>query len=344
MTRSPSPRRARRLRVGDVVEVRSEQEVLATLEQDGALDRLPFMPEMLASCGSRFTVSSRADTTCFWGGLRRMESSVHLDGVRCDGSAHGGCQAGCLVFFKEEWLRPVNPSDDVLAVATATPVRRAGVTREDLVRATHRLPAEDGEERWSCQATEVTAATTKIHHWDLRHFYRDVRNRNLRVRTVLRHFLSYAFNTYQGHSRRLPSWLLIHGGSPFPWVHGTLERTPRVTLGLQPGESVRVRSRQEIRATLDRRGRNRGLSFDPEMLPYCGTTRRVDRRVRRLIDDITGRMIEPPGDCVVLEGAVCRGLYHGLCTRQTDTYWREAWLTRDVGPADVGPADVEVGR
>jgi hypothetical protein len=112
-----------------------------------------------------------------------------------------------------------------------------------------------------------------------------------------------------------------------------------VTLGLQPGESVRVRSREEIRATLDPRGCNRGLSFDPEMLPYCGTTRRVDRRVRRLIDDITGRMIEPRGDCIVLEGAVCRGLYHGLCTRQTDTYWREAWLTRDVGPADA-----DVGR
>ncbi len=334
MNRSWHRRPARRLRAGDVVEVRSEQEVLATLEQDGTLDRLPFMPEMLASCGSRFTVSSRADTTCFWGGLRRMESAVHLDGVRCDGSAHGGCQAGCLVFFKEEWLRPVTPPDDVPAVATAPPVRRAGTTREDLLRTSHAPPAEDGEERWSCQATEVTAATTKMHHRDLRHFYRDVRNGNLRVRTVLRHFLSYAFNTYQGYSRRLPSWLLIRGGAPFPWVYGKLERTPRVTLGLRPGESVRVRSRKEIRATLDRRGYNRGLSFDPEMLPYCGTTRRVDRQVQRLIDDRTGRMLRLSSDCIVLAGAVCQGLYHGLCTRRTDIYWREAWLTRDAEPVN----------
>ena len=97
MTRSLQRRQTRRLCAGDVVEVRSEEEILATLDADGTLDRMPFMPEMLTSCGSRFTVSSRADTTCFWGGLRRMESSVYLDGVRCDGFAHGGCQAGCLV-------------------------------------------------------------------------------------------------------------------------------------------------------------------------------------------------------------------------------------------------------
>jgi hypothetical protein len=338
MTRSLQRRRVRRLRAGDVVEVRSEEEILATLEEDGRLDRMPFMPEMLASCGSRFTVSNRADTTCFWGGLRRMESTVHLDGVRCDGSAHGGCQAGCLVFWKEEWLRPVDPADDARVIETARPVRRAGATREDLVGATHAPADDDGDERWSCQATEVTVATSKIHHWDLRHFLGDVRNGNLRTRTVLRYLFPYLFNTYQGHSGRLPSWLRIHGGAPFPWVHGTKDKTPRTTLGLQPGETVRVRARDEIRATLDRRGHNRGLSFDPEMLPYCGTTRRVQRRVTRIIDDLTGRMLTLHGDCVVLEGAVCRGLYHGLCTRQTETYWREAWLTRHAEQADGSQA------
>jgi hypothetical protein len=37
-----------------------------------------------------------------------MENAVHLVGVRCDGSAHGGCQAGCLIFWKDAWLRRVD--------------------------------------------------------------------------------------------------------------------------------------------------------------------------------------------------------------------------------------------
>jgi hypothetical protein len=35
------------LKVGDVVEVRSAAEILATLDENGALDSMPFMPEML---------------------------------------------------------------------------------------------------------------------------------------------------------------------------------------------------------------------------------------------------------------------------------------------------------
>jgi hypothetical protein len=37
-----------------------------------------------------------------------MENAVHLTGVRCDGQAHGGCQAGCLIYWKEAWLKRVD--------------------------------------------------------------------------------------------------------------------------------------------------------------------------------------------------------------------------------------------
>ena len=39
------------------------------------------------------------------GGAWRM--AVHLDETRCDGQGHGGCQAGCLLFWKEAWLKRV---------------------------------------------------------------------------------------------------------------------------------------------------------------------------------------------------------------------------------------------
>lgn len=336
----------RQLRAGDVVQVRSEAEMLATLSADGTLDGLPFMPEMLAFAGRRLTVENRADTTCFFGSLFDMDAAVHLTASRCDGSAHGGCQANCLLFWKEEWLQPV--ADTVTgrtAVSTREPVQRSCATRAHLDRATHQpgSPSHGPDERWSCQNTQLRQATRRIRHWDLRHFVRDVRKGTVSPGMVLRYFVPYLVNTYQAISRyQLPRWLRINGGTTIPAVHGQLTRTPVERLDLQPGERVRVRTRQEIRRTVDRAGRNRGLSFDVEMTPYCGQSMRVERRVNRLIDDWTGRMLDLRRECIVLEGAVCMGLYHGLCTRRTDTYWREIWLKRDA-PSAVDPPPSGVG-
>ena len=52
------------LKVGDLVEVRSAEEIRATLDENGELDELPFMPEMLAFCGRRLTVHKVAHKSC----------------------------------------------------------------------------------------------------------------------------------------------------------------------------------------------------------------------------------------------------------------------------------------
>src|SRR5438477_12412428 len=97
---------------GELVEVASREEILSTLDQDGKLDSMPFMPEMLQYCGKRFRVFMRADKTCDnirqWS-LRRANNAVHLTGVRCDGTSHGSCDAGCLLFWNEAWLKTVTP-------------------------------------------------------------------------------------------------------------------------------------------------------------------------------------------------------------------------------------------
>ena len=90
------------LRAGEWVEVRNAQQILATLDANRCLDGLPFMPEMLQYCGKRFRVYKAAHKTCDTietYTIRRMSSAVHLEGLRCDGEAHGGCQAGCLLFW-----------------------------------------------------------------------------------------------------------------------------------------------------------------------------------------------------------------------------------------------------
>ena len=103
---------AKGLRVGDLVEVRSADEIMATLDERGELENLPFMPEMLKFCGQRLTVDKVAHKLCdtiSGSGLHKMENAVHLTDSRCDGTAHGGCQTACLLYWKEAWLKRVEP-------------------------------------------------------------------------------------------------------------------------------------------------------------------------------------------------------------------------------------------
>jgi hypothetical protein len=322
------------LRVGEVVEVRSEPEILATLDERGEFEALPFMPEMLQFCGRRFTVSKRADKLCDTitsSGMHRMANAVHLQGVRCDGQAHGGCQAACLVYWKEAWLKRVDDHSATSHGATPTPTDPGSSLPLMLLQATRKpTDVSSPAEQFSCQATELMrAAPARIPPWDIGQYVLDVRSANASLPRVLRSVVVGFFNEYQDLSRRfLPTWLRIHGGKRFPVLDGKLHRTPTGTLNLQPGELVRIKSKEEIISTLDTGNRNRGMKFDVEMLKYCGRQARVLGRVERIIEESTGRIMELKNPCILLEDVICTGDYHRLCPRGTYPYWREIWLER----------------
>jgi len=327
-TSRPTQPEALDLKIGELVEVRSPSEILASLDERGRLDALPFMPEMLQFAGKQFRVSKRAFKTCDQvknSGMYRMERTVHLEGLRCDGSAHGGCQAGCLIFWKEGWLR--RAGDDGQEAAPAASV----ATLETLQRETRPPGAGPDEEIFSCQNTAIPeAAPTHIPGWDVRQYIEDVTSGNAPVRQVVRGLAIHLFNKLQWANRKfLPRLLLINGGRSYPHIEGRVQgRTPKETLDLQPGELVEVKSKEEIFATLDQTGHNRGLRFDIEMLRYCGKQARVQRRVNRLIDEKTGKMVHIKGDCIVLDGFICAADYHQSCPRGIEEYWREIWLKR----------------
>jgi hypothetical protein len=101
------------LKAGDLIEVRSAKEIVATLDEHGKLKGLGFTAEMMKFCGRRFRVYKRLDKIILeaTGELRKIKSpTVLLEGVFCDGSAHGGCDRSCLCFWREAWLKQV-PSD-----------------------------------------------------------------------------------------------------------------------------------------------------------------------------------------------------------------------------------------
>src|SRR5262245_41150938 len=177
--RVPSePSTALDLEPGEMVRVRGARQIFATLDERGALENLPFMPEMVKHCGRTFTVSKRADKTCGPDhGLRRMRNTVHLSNLRCDGAAHGGCQAACLMYWKEAWLERVESR----CAPGAPESRRLDVEEEAFVEAAL-VPATSGDAggdnggAWRCQATQVRDASTQLHGWYFGQYPRDARN------------------------------------------------------------------------------------------------------------------------------------------------------------------------
>jgi hypothetical protein len=352
-------RRSSKLKAGDWVEVRSKEEILRTLDKNGQLDCMPFMPQMFQYCGKRVRVSKRAHKSCDTvnrpAGLR-LKNTVHLERLRCDGAAYGGCQAGCLLFWRTEWLKPVadcgaeTPAFDgetTSRVQHAQPSSRC--TEEDVWTGTRATVQPDpADPIYVCQATRLPHAATPLRWWDLRQYLEDYTCGNV---TFGRLLCGTVYSGYYNLSQaglgigRPMRWLydklhILWAGPPFPRRTGTIppgSPTPTCTLNLRPGELVRVKSHQDILATLNTDSRNRGLYFDAEAVPYCGGTYRVERKMKRILDEKTGKLLRLKNESVVLEGVTCEARYSGcrmFCPRAIETYWREIWLERvNVEPA-----------
>lgn len=336
--------RGTRLRAGDWVVVRPAEEILATLDERGCLDGLPFQPEMLDWCGQRMKVRASAHKTCDTvakTGGRSMNDAVHLEGSRCNGKAHGGCQADCSFFWKEQWLLPDGAGSRRPRISEGS---RASprYTLADLERATRREEVEaDGDETWVCQATRLLDATQPLSGRNARQYLRDVTSGNWRAwdlakvlmfagyRQLLALGIGYRALTwaYEVVRRRIGGLPLKREGGPIP----VGQPTPAEDLNLQPGELVEVKALDEILPTLNERSLNRGMRFDKEMAAYCGQRFRVLRRVDRIIDEATGKMVVMKTPCIQLEGTVCRALCSAGrlgCPRAIQEYWREIWLRR----------------
>ncbi len=310
---------------GQFVEIRSAREIAATLDSDGKLDGVPFMPEMARYCGRSFRVFRRADITCVEGyGLRRMSDAVFLDELRCDGSAHGDCERRCLMFWKEAWLKPAKPAKSALAPETKWPSQFA-----------HPLPNLPTRkyDRYSCQSTALATATTDLPKWKLLPYVWQIRDGEL---TPARCALLIA-RTVLNRLRRLV------GLTEVGRLAGLKSKSSKQGLPLRPGEWVTVRSHAEIRQTLDPAGRNRGLAFEPEMSTYSGQRFQVAFPIKNLIREETGEMVHPIGT-VALNGVICRGLCTKNCPRTHYWFWREDWLERAHSPGEAGSAAPDPGR
>ena len=291
---------------GDMVEVLSEAEILATLDENGTLENQPFMPEMLKFCGRKFRVSRQAFKTCVDDQeMRQLNTTVFLEEVRCDGSSHGGCGRACLIFWKEAWLKPSGSSH------SSNGFHVPKVSPSDLVALAHR----DGQ--FFCQSSEIVKASTPLPWWDAKQYLWDLKYNRVPLLDWLKGLGIAAYNKV-AYICKFKSW---------KFVTGPTENFQGPPLNLKPGELVRVKSLAQIRNTLDSAGKHQNLLFAPTMMSFCGQVMRVQDRVENIILEGTSRQRKIK-DTVLLEGATCDGICHRLCPRQSFLFWRECWLER----------------
>jgi hypothetical protein len=300
------------LRPGDFVDVKSPGEILQTLDADGATDKLPFMPEMVDFCGKRFRVSKRVVKTCYYGpgsGMRKFpaEDVVLLEGLRCSGDAHDGCQKACNIFWREAWLRKVEGPDTTTANADPEGSRWLRV----------RLKTSTGPKIYFCQASEILNATSELSHWErFGKCFSDVRAGNSGVLEM---------------AQSIAIWLFwkIRKAVFGVYARGNKKFTPVESLNLQSGEWVEIKPVKSIAETLNQSGHNRGLYFTPAMGLSCGDKYRVERKPEKIIVDGTGEMRQLR-NTVFLEGSYCgcSCVAFGGCPRGEFAYWREIWLRR----------------
>jgi hypothetical protein len=341
---------------GDWVEVRSKEEILRTLDKNGRLENMPFMPEMFAYCGKRMRVYKRAHKSCDTinpVSSRRLPNSVLLGNLRCNGAAHGGCQAQCAIFWKEAWLKPLSNAGTGAVPKDAEAAADTGCTEEDVWKATTDESLSSDQTHYRCQATDFPHYTTRLRLRHVDQYLEDYRSGNVTLKEMLQTGCYFLFKFIGrpkweadgGTYAKLYDWFQrLTGGLPYPSRRGRLqkgEEQPLATLDLQPGEYVRVKSYEEILATINSDNKNRGLYFDAEMMPYCGGVFRVRSRVERFLDENTGVMLTMKTPAVILEGGWCRSYYserRAFCPRAIYAWWREVWLERVPEGTDGRPA------
>ena len=97
------------LQPGELVEVKSIDEVMATLDRNRRHKGLLWMTGMSKYCGKQYRVYRRVERIMLEssGELRNMKNTVLLEDVMCDGRDFGACDRSCFHFWREAWLRRI---------------------------------------------------------------------------------------------------------------------------------------------------------------------------------------------------------------------------------------------
>ena len=97
------------LQVGDLVQVRSREQIQGTLDRWNWLKGCDVMEEMWPYCGTTQRVLKRVENLDERDyRVKRCKGIVLLEEVRCEGTVdYGSCDRCCYYFWREEWLEKI---------------------------------------------------------------------------------------------------------------------------------------------------------------------------------------------------------------------------------------------
>jgi hypothetical protein len=105
-------------------------EILESLSQEFEVNRIVkhFTYEMTRFCGKRLRVRSQMHAFIEegTGTMRKLKNTVMLEGAYCDSAswAFGGCPRSAPLYWRELWLKRVQPEKSKRAVSSVNPFKR----------------------------------------------------------------------------------------------------------------------------------------------------------------------------------------------------------------------------
>jgi hypothetical protein len=100
------------LKKGDIVRVRSSEEIAKTLDENNKFERCEFMETMWEFCGKKYKVFKRVEKILdpWTSKLRKCKNLVILEGLLCHGDPKHAtaCDRTCLYYWNEAWLEKVS--------------------------------------------------------------------------------------------------------------------------------------------------------------------------------------------------------------------------------------------
>ena len=183
--------KTRKLKVGDLVEVRSREEISPerSTSGDGSMachSCRRCSPS--AASSSRFTSErTKPATRCsrFAGGSS-IKRSISIRGVVMDPHT-ADARLVALFFWKNEWLKPVNgkSADNTPSDRVPPPSTISGLKEADVFARAQTTDPHTGGLLYSCQATQLPYATTDLACWDMRQYIEDYTSGNVSLWQII---------------------------------------------------------------------------------------------------------------------------------------------------------------